>query len=430
MMARAVEDLDTKWPIKRVVYLMLENRSFDHLFGRFPGANGTTVGVRDGQEVPLTQAPEWLPGDLPHDRAAGLSSVNGGKMDGFALGIYGPLYAYSQFGAQDIPNYWHWAKNYVLCDNFFASTLGASYPNHLFYIAGTDGGAIDNPENIKLNRDAERPFKSWGCDAGGDDRFVFVLDEAGNLSKHDTCFDMPTVGEQLSDRDIDWAYYSPLPHQAGYIWNAYSAIPNVYNNPDAWDEHISSVDDVLSDIKAESLPPVTWIVPRFQLSDHPPFSTCHAHNWVTDIVNGIMRSSMWEHTAIFVTWDEWGGVYDHVEPPVIGHHKLGMRVPMLVISPYARRGYIDDAFGEFTAPLRFIADNWGLPHLTDWIRRSHDFEHVFNFKRKPRPPDPQPRSENCFGRRMVFPKDFPGWPDDLELHPPQIISQPATNPKK
>jgi phospholipase C len=262
-------------------------------------------------------------------------------------------------------------------------------------------------------------FKSWGCDAYGDGVYVWVEDEHGELEKHPTCFRFRTVGEQLSARDIDWAYYSADPYQAGYIWQAYSSIGPVYENQELWDEHIWPVDDLLRDIEAGVLPSVTWVTPRFQLSDHPPFSTKHAHNWVTDIVNAIMRSPLWEDIAIFVTWDEWGGLYDHVKPPRIDIVDLGFRVPMLVISPYAKRGYIDDAQGEFSAPLRFISDNWDLPFLTRRIRGSHNFEHVFDFDRKPRPPAPRPRvpATNLF---WDWPEDFEEWPREIDPEAPAI----------
>jgi phospholipase C len=407
--------VETRWPISRVVYLMLENRSFDNIFGTFPGANGARTGVRAGREVPLIRCPEWLPGDLPHDLTAWNASYNAGEMDGFAIGEYGPYFAYSQFDRSDVPNYFHWAEEFVLCDNFFASAAGPSYPNHLYFIAGQAGGAIDNPENILAKRlNDGRVFKSWGCDAYGDGVYVLVKDRHGNVTRHSTCFSFRTVGEQLSERGIDWAYYSADPYQAGYIWQAYSAIKDVFENEEYWDEHVWPVDDLLRDIEANALPSVTWITPRFQLSDHPPFSTKHAHNWVTDIVNAIMRSSMWDSVAIFITWDEWGGLYDHVRPPSIDHLDLGFRVPMLVISPYAKRGYIDDAAGEFSAPLRFISENWGLRPLTERIRRSHRFEHVFDFKRGPRPPDPRPRVR-ATNRFWDWPRDFRGWPN--EIHP-------------
>jgi phospholipase C len=418
--------VDTRWPIKRVVYVMLENRSFDNLFGRFPGANGASSGVRWGSEVPLVDCPEWLPGDLPHDLTAWLDAYNRGLMDGFAQGEYGPYYSYSSFPDHEIPTWFHWAENYVLCDNFFASAAGPSFNNHLFWISGQSGGAIDNPENIKVRRvpdpagsDDPLIFKSWGCDAYGDDVFVLVRDEVGNITKHTTCFRIPTVGEQLSEGDVDWASYSANPFQAGYIWQAYSAIEPVFRNQEMWDEHIWPVDDLFRDIEADALPSVTWVTPRFQLSDHPPFSTKHAMNWVTDIVNRIMKSDMWEHTAIFITWDEWGGLYDHVTPPKIDSWDLGFRVPMLVISPYAKKGYIDDAVGEFTAPLRFIADNWDLPYLTDRFEKVHNFEHVFDFKQKPRPPDPRPKVQ-ATNAYHDFPEEFPEWPPELNPAPPKI----------
>ncbi len=406
--------LDTRWPIKRVVYLMLENRSFDNLFGRYPGANGTTTGVRFGEEVPLIRCPEWLPGDLPHDTISWRASYNDGKMDGFAIGDYGPYYAYSQFRREDVPNYFAWADDYVLGDNFFASVAGPSYPNHLYFIAGQSGGAIDNPENIQTRwLNDGRAFKSWGCDAFGEDVYVHVEDPDGAITSHETCFDFRTMGHELSDRDIDWASYSADPYQAGYIWQAYSSIRDVFHDRDYWEEHIWPVDDLLRDIEANALPSVTWITPRFQLSDHPPFSTKHAHNWVTDVVNALMRSDMWDDIALFITWDEWGGLYDHVEPPRLDHMELGFRVPLLVLSPYAKRGYVDDAFGEFSSPLRFIADNWGLPHLTKRIRSSHNFEHVFDFKRPPRSPRPLPKIE-AYGKFYEFPESFPAWPAGLE----------------
>ena len=416
---RPARGVETRWPIKRVVYLMLENRSFDNVFGGFPGANGSQVGVNGGVESPLIRCPQWLPGDLSHDRFASEDHINGGAMDGFATGRFGDPYAFSQLSPEDIPNYHHWARTNVLCDNFFASALGASHPQHLFFIAGTSGGAIDNPENTQtLFKDGES-YKSWGIDAYGDDMYVWVMDERGDMTKHSTTFDLPTYGAELSKKDIDWAFYGPEPHQAGYMWIGYNAIPEVFNS-ELWDEHIWPVDDLLVDIQASALPAVTWIVPRFARSDHPPFSSCHSHNWVTDIVNGIMRSDMWEETAIFITWDEWGGFYDHVVPPVWDHVGAGIRVPMLVISPYAKRGYVDDAEGEFSSPLKFIADNWDLPYLTDRVERTHNFEHVFDFDQRPRPPDPRPRNPNCYGTVAEFPEAYPDWLPGITPEPPAL----------
>ena len=401
--------IDTNTPIKRVIYVMLENRSFNNLFGKFPGVTGTTTGVEYGNEKPLIPCPDWLPGDLPHDRAAYLNCVNGGTLDGFGTGIYGSTYAYTQFDEPQIPNYWLWAKEYAISDNFFASAAGPSYGNHYYFIAGQSGGVIDNPENIETRVDGDKKYKSWGCDAIGDDVFVFVKDDQGNLTKHDTCFTFKTVGEQLSEIDVDWAYYSAVPGQVGYFWNAYNGIANVFHT-DMWHEHVRPVDRLVQDIEAGSLPPVTWVTPRFELSDHPPFSTGHSHNWITDIVNAVMKSPEWEHTAIFLTWDEWGGFYDPVMPPEVDPVGLGIRVPLLTISPYTRRGVIDDELGEFSTPLRFIADNWGLDYLTPRIANTHNFEHVFDFSKKPRPPVLGKKRAPAYGTPFTWPGDtYPGW---------------------
>jgi phospholipase C len=405
---------DTRWPIKRVVYVMMENRSFDNLFGRFPGARGATTGVKFGQEVPLAPCPQWLPGDIPHDRAAHLNAVNGGTFDGFALGQFGDPWAYTAFEERQVPNYWRLARDYVLCDNFFASVGGPSYPNHFFFVAGQAGGALDNPENIETRVEEDgRRFKSWGCDAVGDDVFVLVNDGNGNTTKHDTCFNFRSVPEQLEESGVSWAYYSASRYQPGYFWNALNGVAGVYHT-DLWrPERIRAVDGLIDDIRAERLPAVTWVTPRFELSDHPPQSTCYAQEWVTDLVNAIIESGAWEHTALFITWDEWGGFYDHVPPPEIDDLGFGFRVPMLVVSPFARKGYVDDAEGEFSSPLKFIEDNWGLSYLTERIERTHNFEHVFAFGRNARRDvQPLPPVDGCYGTPWDFPGfDYPGWPD-------------------
>ncbi len=403
----------TQWPVKHVLYLMVENRSFNNLFGKFPGVNGTTTGIKYGKEVPLIRCPDWLPGDLPHDHAAALNCLDDGKLDGFATGIYGDPWAYSVFDQSQLPNYWTWAKEYAISDNFFASALGPSYPNHFYFIAGQSGGAIDNPENIGTTKvpQGDGIFKSWGCDAVGEDVFVFVKDDKGDLTKHDSCFTFKTVGEQLSEVGVDWAYYAATPGEVGYFWNAYNGVGNVFHDTQYFNAHSHPIDALIKDIQANRLPAITWATPRFQLSDHPPFSSGHCHNWITEIVNAVMKSDMWNDTAIFITWDEWGGFYDHVMPPQIDDVGLGFRVPLLTISPFvAGRGLIDTEQGEFSTPLRFIADNWGLPYLTPRIEKTHNFAHVFDFGRKPRPPEIATAKAPAFGNAFTWPGDTYPWP--------------------
>jgi phospholipase C len=401
--------LDTRWPIKRVVYLMLENRSFDHLFGAFPGVNGATVGVAHGKERPLAPAPQWMAGDLPHDSRDMERSVNHGKMDGFSQNEIAAYFAYTQATAQSIPNYWHWARNFVLCDNVFASAIGNSFPQHLYFVAGQSGGAFTAPQAVKPVTRGGRTFKSWGCD-GDPGQYLFVKDSQGRVGRHGPCFDIRTVGDQLRERGIDWRFYSPPYYQVGYIWNPFSAIPTYIHDRGLWRRHIVDTSALIHHAREGNLPAVTWAVPRYEFSDHPPYSTCFAQNWVTEVVNAVMRSPVWHHTAIFLTWDEWGGFYDHVPPPHVDPLGFGLRVPMLVISPYAKKGYVDDALGEFSSPLRFVADNWGLPYLTDRIARTHNFEHVFDFRRKPRDPDPRPPVDGCLGTPFDTFRDKQEWP--------------------
>jgi phospholipase C len=394
-------DSNTQWPIKRVVYLMLENRSFDHVFGAMKGVNGARTGVMDGKEVPLIRCPQWLPGDVPHSRGSAIRSYNHGKMDGFAQDDISVVYAYSQLDREDVPNYWHWAEDYVISDNFFSSVLGPSFPNHLYMIAGQSGGAVDTPTG-----------QPWGCDHLPGTT-VRIRTPEGKAEDVDPCMQFRTMGDTLDDAGVSWAYYAASEHQVGYIWSAFHAVKHIYDDRDKMALRVRPVDSLLGDIAAERLPAVTWITPRFELSDHPPWSSSHAHNWVTKIVNSIMRSSMWESTAIFITWDEWGGFYDHVAPPQVDETGLGIRVPMLLVSPYAKEGFIDHEQGDFTSPLRFIDDNWGLPHLTKRIAKAHNYSHAFDFRRKPRPPHPRPIKTDAVGEPFVRERFMPEWPPDL-----------------
>jgi phospholipase C len=131
---------------------------------------------------------------------------------------------------------------------------------------------------------------------------------------------------------------------------------------------------------------------------------------VSDLIEAIMTSDQWEHTAIFLTWDEWGGFYDHVPPPVVDQVGMGFRVPLLTISPYTVRGTIDDEIGEFSTPLRFIADNWCLSYLTPRIASTHNMEHLFDFTKPPRPPSVTGQRAKTYGTFDTFPVDYPGWP--------------------
>jgi len=137
------------------------------------------------------------------------------------------------------------------------------------------------------------------------------------------------------------------------------------------------------------------VAPEFFLPDHPDSNLCLGESWTTTVIDAIMNSPMWKDTAIFLTWDDWGGFYDHVPPPQIDRFGLGFRVPLITLSPYAKEGYIDHTRSEFSSVLRFIEENWGLQPLTERGARTSNLSQPFNFSQPPCPPDPLPLRNDC-----------------------------------
>ncbi len=393
--------LRTRWPIKHVVFLIKENRTFDNLFGTFPGANGTRVGMDRGVERPLLRGTDQATGeDIPHCYPCALEAWDHGRMDGFDQTEAADRWAYTQLHRDQLPNYWRWASRNVLFDNVFASAQGPSFPNHLFTIAAQSGGAHDNPR-----RPPGLGSLTFGCDAPPQ-QLVEVVDSEGTVKKVPPCFDFLTEGDLLNDAKIPWAYYAAQEDQRGYIWSAYSAIRRYREHPERWRQHVHPVDSVVADIRRGALAPVTWITPRFELSEHPEYNFCHGENWSTQVIDAIMRSPSWKDTAIFLTWDDYGGFYDHVPPPQVDAFGFGIRVPMLVLSPYAVDGKVSHELGEFSSVLRFIEDNWRIGKLTHRDREATPMMSAFDFHQDPRPPDPLPLREDCDGPR--FPAEDPG----------------------
>mgnify|MGYP006271483173 FL=1 len=383
--------IDTRWPIKHVVFLIKENRTYDHLFGTFPGGNGTTVGMDRGQPRPLQPGTDQrVPGDIPHCYNCALVAWNGGQNDQFDQGPMGD-WAYTQLTEEQLPNYWHWARENALFDNFFASAIGPSFPNHLFTIAAQSGGAHDNPRRDGFFSN------TFGCDAPSQ-QLVEIVDSEGQTSMVPPCFDFLTEGDLLNRAGILWAHYSASETQRGYIWSAFSALRRYREDPTAWARYMRPVDRVIQDIHDGYLPAVSWITPRFELSEHPEYSFCAGENWSTEVIDAIMKSPYWKDTAIFLTWDDYGGFYDHVPPPQVDGFGFGFRVPLIVISPYARQGVVTHELGEFSSVLRFMEDNYRLDrYLTDRDRNATPLLSAFDFTQEPRKPDPLPLRTDCEG---------------------------------
>ena len=388
----------TRTPIKHVVFVVKENRTFDDLFGTFPGANGVSFGMDHGTRRPLIPGTAGrLPSDIPHCYQCAIQAWDHGKMDGFDQPPTGK-WAYSQLHRSQLPNYWRWAERNVLFDDFFSSAWGPSFPNHLYTIAAQSAEARDNPR-----RPPRSMSNTFGCEAPPEQK-VEQYDSQGHVGLVPPCFDFRTEGDVLNRAHIPWAYYAATERQRGYIWSAYSAIDRYRNDPAQWARYIRPVDSLLGDIAANELPPVTWVTPRFELSDHPDYSFCHGENWTTQVVDAIMRSKMWKDTAVFITWDDYGGFYDHVPPPDVDRMGFGFRVPLLVISPYAIDGKVSHEEGEFSSVLRFMEDNWNLrPFLTRRDRQATPMMSAFDFSQTPRAPDPLPLRTDCKG--MKFPKN-------------------------
>ncbi len=365
--------------IQHIVFIIKENRTFDHYFGTFPGANGATSGtISTGGMIKLGHAPDILPRDIGHSFSEAVQAINGGAMNQFDLipgaNVNGDYLAYTQCTEADIPNYFAYARNFVLADAFFSSLTGPSFPNHLYTVGAQSGGAINNPAK-SLGR--------WGCDAPSDST-VEVMDSHGAITKQYPCFDFQTLADVLEARGISWKYYSPGQGQPGYVWSALNAISRIRLTP-LWNRRVVPTEQFVDDALKGQLPAVSWVVVDEPLSEHPPASVCHGENWTVQQLNAIMQGPHWNFTAVFLTWDDFGGFYDHVPPPKVDGFGFGPRVPLLIISPWAKRGYISHKVLEFSSILKFIETRFGMPPLTERDALSGDMLDSFDFTQPPLP---------------------------------------------
>jgi phospholipase C len=356
--------------IRHTVVIIKENRTFDHYFGLFPGAEGTTTGmVSTGQIVPLIHlsSPSEL-SNLCNSWDCALEAMDGGKMDEFDLIDAGTLNAYTQLNGQDIPNYWAYAHNFALADKYFTSVHGPSLPNELFAFAAQSGGVIDNGSDFG---------SGVACD-GGPAELVTVIDASGNRSKVSACFDFPTLADSLEKAGVSWKYYGDGP-------NVFSTIRSIRNSP-AWYENFPSEAQFVSDAESGALPAMTWLGTSVGADEHPPESPCPGENWTVQVLNALMHGPDWNSTVVFIAWDDFGGLYDHVAPPQFDQFGLGPRVPLLIISPYAKRGYISHTVYEHSSILKFVETRYGLAPLTSRDAAASNMLDSFDFQQPPQPP--------------------------------------------
>lgn len=391
-------------PIKHIVFIVKENRTFDNYFGRYPGADGAAEGkLSTGESVPLKEAADVMTHDLGHEFLHGVIAVNGGRMDQFdQIPIYGEsLDGYTSFTRQGIPNYWAYADNFILGDQMFSSMYGPTFPEHLYAIAAQAGRVTGNKLSVgRYAIDKNGRAGSYCTDPGEKvNRFrslseeerkdVMVAEELTNLDLVrdyyevvQPCFDFEVLPDQLNEAGISWRYYA----ESGEWRNVLHAIRHIRFSK-YWGPNVLSEDRAIKDVEHDRLKSVTWVLPPPGFNDHPGAGTsvCMSENWTVQYVNAVMESKYWRSTAIFLTWDDFGGFYDHVPPPHYDVMGLGPRVPLLIISPWAKEGYVDSTVYEFSSVVRFIEDTFGLRPMTQRDRQANSMFGAFDFDSETKP---------------------------------------------
>jgi phospholipase C len=366
-------------PIQHIVVIMQENRSFDHLFHGFPGADTVNSGMLHGTPIPLRPTPLGNGPDLDHTHTGWWRQWDSGRMDNFAPDAKTAATAYSYIAPGEVAAYWSLARQYTLGDRMFQSNTGPSFVAHQYMIAGQSGKASENPSG-----------NVWGCDAKPNSRVPLIGPNGTDRPGVYPCFDYKTMADLLDAKGVTWRYYAPA---AGddifFMLSAYQAIRHIRFGAD-WHEDVTSPEtSVLTDIASGHLAQVTWVVPAFNNSDHPG-APAQGPDWVATIVNAIGQSKYWNSTTVFIAWDDWGGFYDHVPPPQTDDMGLGFRVPVLVVGPYARRGYVSHATHEASGFLRYTEEVFGLPTLGTRDATADDFRDCFDYTQPPTPFTPIP----------------------------------------
>jgi phospholipase C len=418
--------------IRHVVVIMQENRSFDSYFGTFPGADG--IPMRDG--LPTVCSPDPKVGRCvapyhdayvvnqggPHGSADFMADIDGGRMDGFVRQarraleprqLRRPRAGFDVMGYHDqreLPNYWTYARDFVLQDHMFSPSQSWSLPEHMYLVSGWSARCArrddpmscrDAPSSTELPPDVSNPrVLSYGTRVANPNYawtdLTWMLHRA-----HVSWRYYIAVGAEPDCRDPA-AVLCPKVHQGphtGGIWNPLRYFTTVER--DGQLKNIQDTSKFLSAARTGHLPSVSWVIPNENVSDHPPSNITAGETHVTNVVNAVMRGPDWGSTAIFLTWDEAGGFYDHVVPPQMDGVSYGLRVPGLLISPYARQGFIDHQTLSFDAYLRFIEDRFlgserldpttdGRPDRRPVVRETvpglGDLRAEFDFSKPPHPP--------------------------------------------
>jgi phospholipase C len=376
--------------VTHVVFILQENRSFDNLFAGYPGADTAPSGKNTkGRTIELAPVSLARHYQVDHSAQAMFAACDGtGKlpgtkcrMDGFDNEVHfggGPHPAYVYVPHSDSKPYFDMAHQWVVADRTFQSQLDESFTAHQYAIAAQAGSSV----NI--------PIGKWGC-GGGSRNFVATITSERNPNGPgvDPCFDYATLGDELDAAGLSWRFYaSSYGSRAsgdGADWSGYQAVKHIYYGPDWKNDVVSPNWKFITDVRAGTLASFTWVTPVCSDSDHVNCGGGHGPSWVAALVNTVGKSKFWDSTAIFVLWDDWGGLYDHVPPPYRNYDGLGFRVPLLVISPYAKHGYVSHVQYESAGVLRFAEDLFGLGRLAKADgRATSPAADCFDFRQAPR----------------------------------------------
>ncbi len=380
-------------PIKHVVVVIKENHTFDNYFGSFPGAEGTTQCKTSHGTIACPRAPDSMPRDLNHDHTSALTEWDLGAMDGWdgvsSTSMNGDNLAYAQYLQTDIPNYWAYANAFTLGDHFFANVLGPSFPGHMFTIAAQAAWSFDNPDTPSLTA-------YWGCDEPSSNLepiFVGGTCTVGNVAP---CFSIPSVPDILPS-GVTWKFYGTNFYLLPEIWSMFDAVQSIRNGP-GWN-NVVNASTFDADVQSGQLPSVSWLVDQDLADEHPTVgSICVGENWTVGHINTLMQSAYWKDTAILFTMDDFGGWYDHVPPPrqygcdAQHPYGLGFRLPFLVISPYAKRGFVFKEQAEQASIARFIEKVFGATQAlsdldpTAQDGQANDLMNAFDFDQAPLAP--------------------------------------------
>jgi phospholipase C len=379
--------------ISHVIIIVQENRTTDNLFSGLQGADTARTGLDSaGHEVRLAPIGLTAPYDLGHSHGSFETEFNDGRMDGFdrvssscrGVAVCVPPHrrAYGYVPKAQVEPYFIMAQTYAFADQMFQTNQGPSFPAHQYLVSGTSTIA----DGSKL-RAAENPFHPSGTSSGGCDSpsgsLVSVIDARGNeTASIFPCFRRLSMMQLFDENSVTWRYYQASAGPG--LWNGPDAVLQIFKSR-AYDARVVEPSaQVLKDIAGGKLADVVWVTPTALASDHALETNGSGPSWVAAVVNAIGESPYWQRSAVFVTWDDWGGWYDHVKPPRYNSYELSFRVPLIAISPYAKAHYVSHERHEFGSILKFVEETFGLPSLHTTDARADDLTDCFDFAQMPR----------------------------------------------